>query len=79
MNSERACRRDAGHVVIELTGVGVCGGDGEDDVPRGGGNGRNPCCSCNIISFKYHSRYEIDYYCKVSYFVEVNFGRMSIS
>lgn len=47
MNSERTSCWDAGHVVIELTRVGVCRGDGVDDVSSGGGNGRNPSRGCN--------------------------------
>lgn len=48
MNSEWTSCWDAGHVVVELIGIGVGGGDGVDDISGGGGNGRDPSRGCNI-------------------------------
>lgn len=48
MNSKRTSCWDAGHVVVELIGIGVGGVDGVDDISGGGGNGRDPSRGCNI-------------------------------
>lgn len=48
MNSKRTSCWDAGHVVVELIGIGVGGGDSVDDISGGGGNGRDPSRGCNI-------------------------------